>query len=88
MKRVALCIFAALLIFSGCAATQEDPFRVDTVVQIPVDPTDAPTEPETGAPTDEPTEAPTEQPTEAPTGPKETAAKKATTSSKSSTSIR
>lgn len=86
MKRVVLCVMAALLIFSGCAAIQEDPFRVDTVVKIPVDPTDAPTEPETEAPTDEPTQAPTEASTEAPTDPKETTPKKATTSSKGSSS--
>ena len=44
MKRVILCTLAFLLLTCGCAQTQEDPFRVDTVVLIPVDPTEAPTE--------------------------------------------
>lgn len=82
MKRLALCILAAMMMLGGCAASREDPFRVDTVVRIPADPTDAPTE----EPTETPTEEPTEDPTEAPTEPEPTAAKKATASSQSSTS--
>ena len=79
MKRVILCVLA-LLLCCGCAQTQEDPFRVDTVVLIPVDPTDPPTE----TPTEAPTEAATEIPTEPPTEPEETAAPEKTTSYKSS----
>lgn len=86
MKRIALCFLAAMLMLSGCAASQEEPFRVDTVVQIPVDPTEEPSETVTEAPTEAPTEQATESPTEAPTEPKETTPKKTTTSSKSSSS--
>lgn len=78
MKRVVLCILA-LLLCCGCAQTQEDPFRVDTVVVIPADPTAPPTE----TPTEAPTEAATEMPTEPPTEPEETAAPEKTTSYKS-----
>ena len=81
MKRVILCVLA-LLLMCGCAQTQEDPFRVDTVVLIPVDPTEAPTE----AATEEPTEAPTEAPVEETELPTETTASKVTTSYKSSSS--
>ena len=80
MKRTALCLLAAVLLLSGCAATREDPFRVDTVVRIPVDPTQAPTE----APTEVPTAPPTEAVTEAPTEPLATEAPKKTSSSKGS----
>ena len=86
MKRNMIWLLAAALIFSGCAAAQDDPFRVDTVVQIPVDPTEVPTEPETEAPIEAATEAPTEEPTEAPTEPEETTAKKTTASATSSSS--
>ena len=55
MKRVALCFLAVMLLTCGCAQTQEDPFRIDTVVYIPVDPTDAPTEATTESATEEPT---------------------------------
>ena len=79
MKRFALCVLA-VLILCGCAQSREDPFKVDTVVQIPVDPTDAPTEEATEAPAEEPTEVPTEMPIE----PTETMPKKTTTSYKSS----
>ena len=79
MKRVILCVLA-LLLCCGCAQTQEDPFRVDTVVLIPVNPTAPPTE----TPTEAPTEAATEIPTEPPTEPEETAAPEKTTSYKSS----
>lgn len=78
MKRVVLCVLA-LLLCCGCAQTQEDPFRVDTVVLIPVDPTDAPTEASIEVATETPTEVPTEAPTE-PTDPTEA---KNTTSYKS-----
>ena len=79
MKRVMICMLVFLLLASGCAQQQEDPFRVDTVVLIPVDPTDTPTE----KPTELPVEAPTETPTEAPLEPEETTAPKKATSSKS-----
>lgn len=82
MKRVILCVLALLLLSSGCAQTQEDPFRVDTVVLIPADPTVAPTE----RPTEAPTEAPTETPTEPPTEPEETTAPKTTASYRSTAS--
>ena len=75
MRRVILCVLASLLLCSGCAQTQEDPFRVDTVVLIPADPTQAPT--------DEPKEICTEVLTEAPTEPQETTAPQKTTSYKS-----
>lgn len=81
MKRVALCFLAVMLLTCGCAQKQEDPFRVDTVVYIPVDPTDAPME----ATIESATEEPTEESTEAPTAPKETEQKK-TTSYKGSNS--
>lgn len=77
MKRVALCVLAVMLFACGCAQTQEDPFRVDTVVQIPVDPTDAPTEESTEPTTEEPAE-------EAPTVQKETEPKKTTSYKESS----
>lgn len=85
MKRLIIWLLIAVLTFSGCSsARQADPYRVDTVVHIPVDPTDAPTEEPTDATTEPPTEAPSEAPTDAPTEPKETTPK--TTSSKSSSS--
>ena len=80
MKRAALCLLAAALLFGGCAATQDDPFRVDTVVRIPVDPTDAPTE----APSEAPTAPPTEAATEAPAQPPATKEVKKASSSKGS----
>lgn len=79
MKRFALCVLTVMLL-CGCAQSREDPFRVDTVVQIPVDPTDAPTEGATEVLAEEPTEMPTEMPVE----PTETTPKKTTTSYKSS----
>lgn len=84
MKRMMLCFLAVLLILSGCAAAQDDPFRVDTVVQIPVDPTDAPTQAPTEDSTEPPTEAPTEAPTEVPTKPAPTEEPKKSSSSKGS----
>lgn len=73
MKRglTILCCFLLMCSLAGCG--REDPYRVDTVVRIPVDPTDAsvaqtedPTEPlaETAEPTEEMTEAATEEATE------------------------
>ena len=66
MKRgIAILCCVALLALAGCG--REDPYRVDTVIRIPVDPTEAPTEQPTGETesvppvTEEPTEeAPTE----------------------------
>lgn len=84
MKRVVLCVLAFLLLGCGCAQTKEDPFRVDTVVVIPVDPTDPPTEEPTEHPTEALTVPPAETQTEAPTEPQETTAPKKTTSYKSS----
>ena len=83
MKQAMLCLLAALLMLGGCAATQDDPFRVDTVVRIPVDPTQEPA----AAPSELPTLPPTEAATEAPAEPAETeaeAAKKASSSKGSS----
>lgn len=85
MKRLIIGLLIAVLAFSGCSsARQADPYRVDTVVHIPVDPTDAPTEEPTDATTEPPTEAPIEAPTDAPTEPKETTSKKTTSSASSS----
>ena len=81
MKRVILCVLA-LLLCCGCAQTQEDPFRVDTVVLIPVDPTAPPTE----EPTEVSVETTTEMPTELSTEPEETTAPKKTTSYKGTSS--
>ena len=82
MKRFALFLIIAAMLLSGCAATQDDPFRVDTVVRIPVDPTDEPTVPAT----EESTEPPTDIPTEAPTEPAETESPKKSSSSGGSSS--
>ena len=58
-----LCWLAGLLLLSGCVMLQayENPYRVDSVIQIPVDPTDTPTAP--ASPQTEPEEQ-TEEPTE------------------------
>lgn len=66
MKRglTILCCILLALSLSGCG--REDPYRVDTVVRIPVDPTDAP-EAQTEVSTDAPAEA--EETTEDPTEP-------------------
>lgn len=82
MKRSMIWLLIIALAFSGCAAAQDDPFRVDTVVQIPVDPTDTPTEEPSEAPTEESTEAPTEAPTE----PQETTAPKSYSSNQGGSS--
>lgn len=81
MKKEIL-LLASCLLLCGCTATpfgDDNPYRVDTVVQIPVDPTEEPTE----VPTEITKE--TEMPTE--TAPEETTVPKTTTSgsSKSST---
>lgn len=83
-------LLGVLLLCSGCGM-EEDPYRVDTVVRIPVDPTEAPAATETAEPveteapmeesTEEPTEAPTEAPTEEPEqAPEATEAPKKTSS--------
>ena len=70
MKREIIFIAVLALLLAGCGRT-EDPYRVDTVVRIPVDPTeepiDAPTVPEMTEPAATETEAPTEEPTTPPT---------------------
>lgn len=51
--RVIALLGCIMLLLVGCDRGTEDPYRVDTVVQIPVNPTDTPTEaPETAAPTE------------------------------------
>ncbi len=73
MKRLIVLLLAAALMLGGCAAAQDDPYRVDTVVRIPVNPTEAPTEPpETQVQITEPPAVETEAATEPPTQPKET----------------
>lgn len=71
MKRMCILLVMVMIVLSGCAGT-EDPFQVDTVVYIPVDPTQAPerTEESTQSP-ETPTEITlqTAAPTEAPTVP-------------------
>ena len=70
MKKI-VPILLALLLLAGCKI--DTAIRTDTIVDIPLDPTDAPTEAVTEevteAPTEPPTEASTEAPTEAPTEP-------------------
>ena len=66
MRKILILILCGLLL-TGCGRG-ENPYQVDTVIRIPVDPTEAPTLPEeTALPTEMPTEAPTEAPAEAPT---------------------
>lgn len=75
MKRLIPLLITAALLFGGCASSQQrDPFQVDTVIRIPVDPTEEPTEPE---------ETQT-APTNAPTEPKATTPKKNSSSKGSS----
>lgn len=57
-------LLAAALLCGGCGM-EEDPYRVDTVIRIPVDPTDPPAETEVTEPSE------TAQPTEMPTEPAE-----------------
>lgn len=87
MKREILLALLIMLSLTGCAKN-EDPYRVDTVVYIPADPTDAPTEaaiPEETPATEQTEPAPTEQETPTETEPEATeAAKKATSTKKSS----
>lgn len=42
--RKLLLLGCGLILLSGCGQWEEDPYRVDTVVQIPVNPTQAPTQ--------------------------------------------
>lgn len=72
MKRYVVLLLIPALMFSGCASAQlDDPFKVDTVIQIPVDPTEEPTEEQTLPPTEASTESLEELETE-PTQPAET----------------
>ena len=82
MKRRMIALLCLLLLLTGCG--REDPYRVDTVVRIPVNPTEATREPETEAEETqpvtelaEPTETEPEE-TQAPTEPatEQTEAKK------------
>ena len=86
MKREILLALLIMLSLTGCAKN-EDPYRVDTVVYIPADPTDAPTEAalhqETPA-TEQTEPAPTEQGAPTETEPEATEAVKETTSTKKS----
>lgn len=62
MRKILL-LCCVVLLLAGCHASYENPYRVDTVVRIPVNPTEEPTEP----PVTEPVPAQTEpEPTEAP----------------------
>ena len=80
MKPSLILLLVMSLLLTGCASARaKDPFKVDTVVMIPVDPTEEPTEEPTEAPTAEPTEEATEMSTE----PKETAPKKTSSGSSS-----
>ena len=91
MKRKILIAVLAALCLVGCARA-EDPYRVDTVVYIPADPTAAPTEVTVPAETAEPTVAETEaaaeetEPTPAATEPEPTEGKKTTSSGKNTSS--
>ena len=92
MKRAICLILLAALALIGCAKT-EDPYRVDTVVYIPADPTDAPESTEMTLP--EETEIPetsveaSTEPETAETEPKATeAAKKPAASSKKPSSTK
>lgn len=88
MKKI-LPVLLALFLLEGCKIDAE--IRPDTIVDIPIDPTEdvteeitEETEPTTEAPTEEPTEAPTSPPTQKPTEkPKDSSNK--TTSKKPST---
>lgn len=70
MKREIILFIMVVLCLAGCGR-EENPYRVDTVIQIPVDPTEAPTEPEATKIQTEPETAPeeTEAPTEKPSSP-------------------
>ena len=86
MKREILLALLIMLSLTGCAKN-EDPYRVDTVVYIPADPTDAPTEaaiPQETPATEQTEPAPTEQEAPTETEPEATEAVKETTSTKKS----
>lgn len=86
MKREILLALLIMLSLTGCAKN-EDPYRVDTVVYIPADPTDAPTEaaiPRETPATEQTEPAPTEQEAPTETEPEATEAVKETTSTKKS----
>lgn len=86
MKREILLALLIILSLTGCAKN-EDPYRVDTVVYIPADPTDAPTEaaiPQETPATEQTEPAPTEQEAPTETEPEATEAVKETTSTKKS----
>ena len=94
MKRMkSLAVFLCLVLLTGCAG-RDNPYKVDTVIRIPVDPTEAVVETvtETEAPTEAPTEAAateeTAEPTEAASEKKPSSAKKSTASSKKSSSTK
>ena len=71
MKRLIALLICLVLLLTGCG--KDDPYRVDTVIQIPVNPTE-PAEVSTEAPTEAPAEPETEEVTEPETEPEETAA--------------
>ena len=84
MKKI-IPILLAILLLAGCKI--ETDIRPDTIVDIPLDPTEEVTEPVTEEVTEAPTEAPTESPTEAPTEPPtEKATEKPKSSSKGTSS--
>ena len=86
MKREILLALLIMLSLTGCAKN-DDPYRVDTVVYIPADPTDAPTEaaiPQEIPATEQTEPAPTEQEAPTETEPEATEAVKETTSTKKS----
>lgn len=65
MRKKLLLLCCVMLCITGCGREKtENPFQVDTVVQIPVDPTEAPTE---SAATEDPGTEPTEEETSPPT---------------------
>lgn len=84
-KSILMLVLVCALLLTGCGRT-ENPYQVDTVVRIPVDPTDAPT----AAPTEaEETAAPTEtQVPEVVTEPTEATEEKAENSVKKPTSAK
>lgn len=41
-KRSILCVLVVMMAFSGCMASSEDPYLVDTVIKIPMNPTEEP----------------------------------------------
>ena len=70
MKREIILFIMVAFCLAGCGR-EENPYRVDTVIQIPVDPTEAPTEPEATKIQTEPETVPKETgaPTEKPSSP-------------------